>query len=109
MAVTDDDQDQVVGLLLRDLHATRGSAHDWLVEANAVRLREFIEDPGRYFEQVVEDSQQDIQDEFIDTAWPQCPRHHHHPLWLHDGAWWCEQDGLRIAPIGGLAQTIGAT
>src|SRR5215203_4696310 len=29
---------------------------------------------------VVEDFQQLVHDEFIDTTWPACPLHHRHPL-----------------------------
>jgi len=102
MAVSDADQQRIVELLLADLHATIGSGHDQLVLQNASPLREFIDEPGQYIERVVEGTQQDIHDLFIDTTWPQCPRHHRHPLWLHAGSWWCEKDGIRVATVGGL-------
>ena len=81
MPITDLDQARVVALLSKDLHATVGPGHDDLAENNAVRLRRFIEDVEGYLQRVVDDTQQDIHDEFIDTVWPRCPRHAH-PLWF---------------------------
>lgn len=101
MPITDVDQDRVVQLLVRDLHATVGAEHDYLAVNNAVRLREFVENAESYVQRVVEDTQQDIHDEFIDTEWPQCPRHTH-PLWFRDGSWWCERDEVCVAPLGEL-------
>lgn len=103
MAVTDEDQDEVVRLLLADVNATVGPGHESLARGNAARLREFIDDdPERYFRVVIDATQQDLHDEFIDTDWPKCPLHHRHPLWCHDGAWWCEQDAVAIASVGKL-------
>jgi hypothetical protein len=101
MPITDLDQARVVQLLVTDLHATVGRDHDDLAQGNAVRLREFIEDPESYIRRVVDDTQQEIHDGFIDTVWPRCPRHPH-PLWFRDGSWWCERDEERVAPLGGL-------
>ena len=109
MAVTDSDERQVVDLLLSDLHATIGSGHDQLVLENATRLRTLIDEATTYIERVVEDTQLDIHDFFIDTNWPQCPKHQRHPLWLHDGGWWCEKDGVQVAILGDLAKLHGAT
>ena len=78
----------------------------WL--ENATRLRQFIEERASYLDRVVEDTQQAIHDDFIDTTWPRCPRHHRHPLWLHNGGWWCEEDGICIASLGELAKALGA-
>lgn len=101
MAITDFDQEQVVRLLLHDLHATVGVGHDDLALSNAARLRRLIDDVASYIQKVVDDTQQDIHDEFIDTVWPKCPRHEH-PLWFRDGSWWCEQDETLVARLGGL-------
>ena len=101
MSIADVDQSRVVQLLLRDLHATVGTSHDYLAKDNAVRCRQFIDDVTIYCQRVVDDTQQDIHDEFIDTVWPQCPRHAH-PLWFRDDWWWCERDGHRVAPLGQL-------
>ena len=82
MPVTDEDEERTVRLLLADVSATVGPGHESIVRANAKRLREFIDDPEGYFARVVEDSQQDLHDERIDTDWPRCPLHGRHPLWL---------------------------
>ena len=50
---------------------------------------------------VVDDVQQYIHDLFIDTTWPACPRHPHHPMWLR-GDWWCCGED-RISRLGELA------
>jgi hypothetical protein len=50
---------------------------------------------------IVEDVQQRIHDEFIDTAWPACPRHSIIRCG-EAGWWWCRQDGVKVAPLGGL-------
>ena len=99
---TDLDQERVVQLLILDLHATVGVEHSHLAVANSIRLRQFIDEQARYVEAVVESTQQDIHDEFIDTSWPKCPRHKH-PMWFRDGAWCCQSDGTPIAALGTLA------
>jgi len=101
MPTTDLDQAQVVRLLVKDLHATVGVMHDALAQNNAVRLRAFIDDAQNYVQRVVDDTQQDVHDEFIDTVWPKCPGHAH-PLWFRDGSWWCERDGRLVAHLGEL-------
>jgi hypothetical protein len=104
MPVTNADQQLVMNLLLGDLHATIGRKHDQLVVDNAERLRQFIDRPDEYLERVVEDTQQDIHDFFIDTTWPRCPLHQRHPLWLHDRGWWCEKDKVLVAALGSLSR-----
>src|SRR5258706_6802458 len=107
MPITDDDQEQVVRLLVHDLHATVGAGHDVVALNNAVRLRQFVDDVARYIERVVSDTQPDMHDEFVDTVWPNCPRHAH-PLWFRDGSWCCERDGLRVARLGELESSAAA-
>lgn len=103
MAVTDQDEEPTVRLLLADVSATIGPGQESIVRANARRLREFIDEPARYFDQVVEDTQQDFHDEYIDTDWPGCPLPDgRHPLWLGEGGWWCEKEHVLIAPVGQL-------
>src|SRR5262245_23620507 len=104
MPITDADQDRVVDLLLHDLHATVGSDHGHLAVSNAIRLRQFIDDVATYTARVVDDTQQDVHDESIDTVWPKCPRHAH-PLCFRNGSWWCEGDGLPVARLGELEPT----
>jgi hypothetical protein len=106
MPITDVDHEQVVRRLLHDLHATVGAGHDQLALNNAVRVREFIEDVASYIQRVVDDTQQNMHDEFVDTVWPKCPRHAH-PLWFRDGSWWCQQDELCVARLGEL-ESCGA-
>lgn len=55
----------------------------------------------------VEDLQQYLHDTFVDTSWPPCPRHPHHPMWLGEGqgggsVWCCLGDEAEIAPLGML-------
>jgi hypothetical protein len=102
--VTEHDETEVLALVLADLQATLGPGHESLARENARRLRQFIaDDRERYLEAVVEATQQDLHDEFIDTDWPACPLHGRHPLWVHAGAWWCEQASVAVAPVGQLA------
>ena len=107
MAVTDADEERIVRLLSQDLQATIGPGHEALAVENANRLRQFIDEPVQYGERVVDDTQQDVHDFFIDTTWPRCPRHQRHPLWFRENAWWCEEDHVRIAQLGELAQKPG--
>ena len=107
MPITEVEQARVVQLLVNDLNATIGAGHDYLALNNAVRLRQFIDDAQSYIQRVVEDTQQDIHDEFVDTVWPRCPRHAH-PLWFRDGSWWCERNDLRVAPLGELETNSAA-
>jgi len=51
---------------------------------------------------VVDDVQQRVHDERIDTTWPACPLHPNHPLSYEAGGWWCERDGVQIAAVGAL-------
>ena len=53
--------------------------------------------------------QQRLHDTFVDTTWPACPLHPHHPLWLDDGrdrpAWRCVTAEVEIAPLDALPPT----
>ena len=88
--------------LRHDLRATGLSQHLGFVAARAAEVATFQDEPKRFVEKVVEDVQQRLQDEFIDTTWPACPRHPNHPLNYADGAWRCPRDGAPVAPLGGL-------
>lgn len=51
--------------------------------------------------------QQWLHDTFVDTSWPPCVRHPHHPMWLREGqgggsVWCCPRDQAEIAPLGML-------
>ncbi len=39
----------------------------------------FVDDATWFTTKVAEDVQQVLHDCFVDTVWPQCPRHRHHP------------------------------
>lgn len=94
--------ERILPLLERDIVATVGQRFRRLVQEAAANVRTFDRvDDG---EKVIEDVQQYFHDTFVDTTWPACPRHIRHPLWYRDGAWWCEQDGIAIAPIGELGR-----
>ena len=108
MAVMDECEARTVSVILSDVDSTLGSGYEPIVRANARRLREFIDEPVHYFERVVEDTQQQIHDEYIDTDWPKCPLHAgRHPLWLGDGGWYCEKDQVLIAAVGHLRSRLG--
>ncbi len=92
--------DRVVELLEQDVVRTLGEAHRPVVRSAAgVVMRLDIADPGA---KLAEDVQQSVHDTFVDTTWPSCPRHHTHPLWYVDGAWWCMRERVLVARLGEL-------
>jgi len=93
---------ELVASLERDVTATLGESYRRWVRQAAVNVEGLdIVDGGA---KLVDDVQQAFHDEFIDTTWPSCPRHHRHPLWYRDGGWWCEADGVFVARLGDLGQ-----
>jgi hypothetical protein len=72
-----EDVQRVVALVAADVRNTIGARHEHIVASNAMRLWEFA-GPEDILDRVVNDTQQEIHDEFIDTAWPRCPRHSNH-------------------------------
>ena len=102
MPVTDVDEARLVQRLRHDVAATIGAGYEDLIQYAAAHLRTFRDDPDDYIDKVVEDVQQEFHDLFIDTTWPACPFHPHHPLWLHNEQWMCEQTQTPVAPLGGL-------
>jgi hypothetical protein len=103
MPVSQEQEAIIVEALRRELRSWGLGPFLHLVTAELPRAREFAsEEPASFAEKLVEDVQQDILDLFIDTTWPRCPHHLRHPLWFHDGAWFCDQDKLPIAPLGEL-------
>jgi hypothetical protein len=93
---------ETVARLELDVTRTLGEKYrDFVGHAEElVRILE-IGDPSS---KIVEEVQQRIHDEFMDTVWPACPRHSNHPLWYEAGWWWCQQDGVQVAPLGGLQE-----
>jgi hypothetical protein len=110
MPVSDNELEQAVALIARDLAATLG----WrprqamaFAEQAAVVSADWWDRPGDYALHLAEDVQQQLHDTFVDTTWPACPLHQRHPLWLeHDRVVWrCTQTGRVIAPLGSLSAT----
>jgi hypothetical protein len=73
MTVSVADEERIVRLLSQVLNATIGPGHERLAVENASRLRQFIDEPLRHAKRVIDDTQQDVHDLFIDTTWPKCP------------------------------------
>ncbi len=94
----------VAGLnaLRRDLAATGLAERVAWVNVAAANAAEFVEDPVDLVQKVVDDVQQRLQDEFVDTTWPACPHHPNHPLEYSDGEWSCQRDGV-VARLGELS------
>ena len=95
----------VTGLnaLRRDLTATGHADRVAWVNIEAANAAEFVEDPVELVQKVVEDVQQRLQDEFVDTTWPACPRHPNHPLDCLGGVWSCPRGGV-VARLGELSK-----
>lgn len=96
--------------LVDDLIATLGLdqafADDAILEYLTAPTSE-EEDPWWLYH-LVEAMQEQVHEHGIDTAWPRCPRHGGHPLWLEEirgpELWWsCRTDGDRVAPLGRLS------
>jgi hypothetical protein len=92
---------RVAAWLCADAEATVGVGYEHAIAAAASHRREYSSDPATYPDDVADDVQQHMHDEFIDTSWPACPRHPHHPMGSHQGVWSCEGDP--IAPLGALS------
>lgn len=121
------DPDRTVRLLMKDAVSTLGEevraavyAVAASVEQNArdqmqpVEASEYgeaeegcsVEEAQRFYDrEVVDQFQQSVHDQHLDTTWPACPRHRNHPLWYAEDsqAWCCPHDGVPVAPLGGLA------
>jgi hypothetical protein len=101
MAVTDAQVADVVERLSRDLRSSGWASYLHVVQNEADNARDFVDDPNDYVDRVVGGVQECILDAVI--TWPACPHHPQHPLWYHDGAWFCDQERLLVAPLGALA------
>jgi hypothetical protein len=87
-------------LLHRDVERTLGGEYATLIDDVARDVR--LLGAGDATAKTVNDVQQHFHDMHIDPTWPSCPRHHRHPLWYRDGAWWCAEDGAPVARLGEL-------
>ena len=100
--------DDVYGWLAADVVATLG----WPAE-EAMR---FVDRGGRsagYFNVLIvaEDVQQRFHDDRIDTTWPTCPDHPHHPLRLTDtlpALWTCPSTGRTVCALGDIGSVTGS-
>lgn len=99
------DEERVVRFLSQDLLATIGPGFEGFAIEEAARLRLFEDTLARYEQRVIDDVQQRLHDEFVDTTWPACPLHHNHPLWYSEGWWRCPQEGA-IARLGELPSPV---
>jgi hypothetical protein len=107
MRILDAECERVRDLLTHDIGATIGvQTRDATIASrirgfseNAAGMADGVDDYTRRF---VDDVQQYLHDTFVDTTWPKCPRHPHHPLWFRDGWWWCERETAAIAKLGEL-------
>jgi hypothetical protein len=93
-------------LLASDISATIGwprtESADFVVDT-AWGVLDFLEDQKWPFaERVIENVQQRMHDEFIDTSWPECPAHGQHPLWIRGGSPWLWTCTGVSVPLGGL-------
>jgi hypothetical protein len=102
-SVTDADEERMVILVTRDVLATVGPGFEDIVVEEGARIRLIAETVPEYEQRVIDDVQQRLHDEFVDTTWPTCPLHPNHPL-LYSGGWWRCPRGGAIAPLGELAR-----
>jgi hypothetical protein len=89
MPVSDHEVAQSIELVASDLAATLGwdrpQAIAFAEQEASVSANWWDTDLGAYAIKVAEEVQQGLHDTFVDTTWPACPLHPHHPLWLDDG------------------------
>ena len=103
--VSDADEVEVVGRVRRDVQNTIGARHTAVVDTVAARVRRFTVDRDDFEQRVVDDVQQELHDGFIDTSWPRCPAHPHHPLQYSRRGWVCLATGQVVAQLGTLMYT----
>lgn len=88
--------ERLVTLVSHDLVATVGPGFENFALAEAARLRLFIETLAEFEQWLVDEVQQRLHDEFLDTTWPACPLHPNHPLWYSEGWWRCPHAGAIV-------------
>jgi hypothetical protein len=96
MPVSEATIERVAAALKADVTATLGIAHAADVIQFVAQGREFIDDDDWFEQWLVDTVQQYFHDTFVDTTWPACPKHPHHPLWFRDNAWWCGDESVAI-------------
>jgi hypothetical protein len=101
--------DDVIDLIAPDLVATLGWTVDQARQVVATAGTVYEQDPEFVAFQVAEEVQQWLHDSFLDTSWPPCPSHRHHPLWLAEEppfTWHCPRDATAVAPLGQLGTVV---
>jgi hypothetical protein len=110
MTISDADRSDVIRRLTRDIQATIGPGCERVVQASAELAATYLDNAIDHASTVVNQVQQHLHDERIDTTWPACPRHPRHPLWLRLGAqglsWYCERDDKEISRLGELGSGL---
>ena len=94
------DLSAVLPRLKHDVSKTLGDTYERLIDETAADIREL--DIAGGSEKLVNDVQQHFHDTHVHALWPACPLHATHPLWYRDGAWWCVEGGVAVAPLGEL-------
>lgn len=98
--ISERDENHLIDLIARDLVGTVGGSVESMAIESAAHLRLLCDTEAEYLQRVVDDVQQRLHDEFIDTSWPECPLHGGHPLWFSDGWWRC--GATAVARLGEL-------
>ena len=102
MSISESAIDRTTRALEADITATLGPDRLTL-EPFVTNGRAFINDAAEFAQGLVDDVQQYFHDTFVDTTWPACPRHPHHPLWFVNGWWCCGGDPLaRLGELSSL-------
>lgn len=104
MAISKDEEKELVDLLVQDILATLGRDYRETVEREAALCRTFITDPDWFAYRLVQGVQQDFHDTCVHTTWPACPYHPNHPMWFEAG-WWCADD-WPVARLGELGSWL---
>jgi hypothetical protein len=103
VSVSESEEQRVIALLSADVESTVGAGHAGRIVEAAAHCRLYNRNPATYAEEVVDEVQQHLHDEFVDTTWPACPYHPNHPLGFGDGWWRCGNEATPLAPLGDLA------
>ena len=117
MALGDDDVEEVVALVARDLETTlgwsagraRAVAGRWVYDL-ATDPQSGVDSAEELGLRAAEGLQEWLHEDLRETTWPACPRHRRHPLWLGVGddpvTWCCPADGTAVARLGELPRRL---
>ena len=97
--------DEILNLITADLAATLGWPRPQGEEFVAQNAGEWAANVPRVV-LLAESVQQRLHDDRVDTSWPACPKHPHHPLRLRGGppvVWTCPATEETICGLGHLA------